>query len=166
MLGSFRTHLFLNATHPYAHLCCHTASINVATRVLSKCFSVMPKFWLSIFISCTAFLFLDKPSLALPFSPDPVSFAGWLNQQKWKDRSLSAKFEYLGDCEYANEYGEAYSCSVGYVTINDNLKPRKCRVQVGFAYDRIARFRDYDCQSIPVKDYAKSWINKFNSFIK
>lgn len=108
---------------------------------------------------------------SLPFSPDPVSFAGWLNQQNgksfWYDRSMNAKFEYLGNCSYNYTYeGESYQCNVGYVTIKDSIRNQKCRVSIEYRANRQVSFSQSDCRDLTVKERSKRWIESLKDWLK
>ena len=115
---------------------------------------------------------LQQQVLAMPFSPDPTSFAGYLNNFKnWYDRSAKIKFEHLGNCEYFYNGGsEAYKCEVGYIKITDSISSRLCRVQTfyNFQGSRELDYKEYDCRDQNPRETggtiyqrAKEWLKKF-----
>jgi hypothetical protein len=123
--------------------------------------------YISVLMSSFAFA---NHANAMPFSPDPISFAGWLNQQNgksfWYDRSMIVKFEHLGNCEYSFAYGsENYSCKVGYATIKDNIRNQKCRVYVEYTGGKV-NLRDYECRNLAIKEVSKPWIDKVKTWFQ
>lgn len=117
-------------------------------------------------------LVLSQSAWAMPFSPDPTSFAGYLNNlRNWHDRSLRIQFQNLGKCEYFYNGGdEAYSCNVGYAKIRDSISSRMCRVQVWYNWygDRAISYQEKDCRKQTAResggtiyDRAKEWLKQF-----
>ncbi len=95
---------------------------------------------------------------ALPFSPDPISFAGYLNSSRgWYDRTLKIRFESLGNCEYNYLIGyEYYTCRIGYARIKDGISERKCRVTV--QYDGSSRqtgYNEYECRKVSYEEKGR-----------
>ena len=104
---------------------------------------------------------------AMPFSPDPISFAGWLNNApSWTDRSLKIKFENLGACSYSYFMGsESYSCKIGYAYISDGMGARKCRVETNYnGTDRQANYNQYDCRSLTTEERGKDLLKQLRQW--
>lgn len=119
-----------------------------------------------------ASLLLSQNAYAMPFSPDPISFAGFLNNHRnWYDRSLRIQFQNLGNCEYSyNSGSEAYACYVGYAKITDSISSRLCRVQTWYNFkgNRELDYKEYDCRAQNPRESggmlyqkAKEWLKRF-----
>lgn len=69
---------------------------------------------------CT--LFAATPAVAMPFSPNPSSFASYLGRIDWDD-GKTRKFSGLRGCS-KSFLGETtfYSCKYGYVRIDDPVR--------------------------------------------
>ena len=77
-------------------------------------------------------------AMALPFQPNPDSFASWLSQQKWKGGAMKVKFSYLQDC-YIGPIGRdglparsnyvEYYCKGGYAKWSDPTGSGTCEVR-------------------------------------
>lgn len=119
-----------------------------------------------------AWLLLSQNAYAMPFSPDPISFAGFLNNyHDWYDRSLRIQFQNLGNCEYFYNGGsEAYACYIGYAKITDSISSRLCRVRVWYNFNgnRELDYKENDCRAQNPRESggtlyqkAKEWLRRF-----
>jgi hypothetical protein len=117
-------------------------------------------------------ILLTQDVSAMPFSPDPTSFAGYLNNYRhWYDRSLKINFQNLGNCEYFyNSGSEAYICRVGYAKITDSISSRLCRAQVWYNFNgnNELNYKEYDCREQNPRESggtlyqkAKEWLKRF-----
>ena len=90
----------------------------------------------------------------MPFSPDPVSFSGYLSYTNWGDPSKTIRFEHLGNCSYDYSYGtETYKCDTGYAFIKDAYKTEKCRIDAW--YDgKNSYYRKLECRDVPIPERA------------
>ena len=69
---------------------------------------------------CT--LLAATPAVAMPFSPNPSSFASYLSRIDWDDGKLR-KFSGLRDCRKSTFAGDTwYTCKYGYVRIDDPVR--------------------------------------------
>lgn len=97
-------------------------------------------------------------ALALPFSPDPISFAGYLNSSRGRyDRTLRIRFESLGNCEYNYLLGYEYcTCRIGYARIKDGISERKCRVTVQYdGSSRQTAYNEYECRKVSYEEKGR-----------
>lgn len=87
---------------------------------------------------------------ALPFTPDPISFSGYLSYLDWGDPSLTIRFEHFGQCYYNYSNGlEFYQCDSGYALIKDAFATQKCRVKAW--YDGYKPwYQKLECRAVPV----------------
>jgi hypothetical protein len=127
---------------------------------------------ISLAVAIMTSIGLQQKAYAMPFSPDPISFASYLNSYRnWYDRSLRVRFENLGNCEFSyNENGEAYACKVGYAKISDSISSRLCRVNVFFNLngEKEIGYKEYDCRVQDTRETggtlyrrAKEWLKNF-----
>ena len=107
---------------------------------------------------------------AMPFTPDPISFASYLNSiRSWSDRSLTVRFENLGKCEYFYNGGsEAYVCYQGYAKIRDQFSSRLCRVKVWYNWkgDRSSSYEESECRDFNAREQGGALYNKVKEWIK
>jgi len=95
------------------------------------------------------YLVLPASVSALPFTPDPISFSGYLSYQDWGDPSLTIRFEHLGQCFYNYSNGlEFYQCNSGYAFIKDAFATQKCRIKAW--YDGYKPwYKKVECRAVP-----------------
>ncbi len=77
-----------------------------------------------------------ESAYALPFKPDPVSFANWLSAQSWRDGN-KRKFIQLSTCApplYKDPMNpqDTYQCVSGYMTVQTPFGLQRC--QIGRTY--------------------------------
>ena len=100
-------------------------------------------------------VFLVPAAWAMPFSPDPISFGGYLSYTNWGDPSLTIRFEHLGNCTYDYGYGvESYSCETGYAVIKDAYSRQKCRVKAWFDGTR-SYYNKYECRDLKTPEQVQ-----------
>jgi len=107
---------------------------------------------------CT--LFAATPAVAMPFSPNPSSFASYLSRIDWDD-GKPRKFSGLRGCRKAIFWGDTwYECKYGYVRIDDPVRGSiYCEIQeqkqhTGYAVswnsgdNRVSHGNTYPCRRL------------------
>jgi hypothetical protein len=82
---------------------------------------------------------VSAPAFAMPFAPNPSSFASYLSRINWDD-GKPRKFSGLRGCRKANFFGDTwYECEYGYVRIDDPVRGSIfCEIQKQDQYENYA----------------------------
>jgi hypothetical protein len=72
-------------------------------------------------------------AMALPFQPNPDSFASWLNSKSatWKDGKVR-RFSNLSECKLFAP--QRYACHFGYVKVTSPMGSQLCEIQLISGY--------------------------------
>jgi len=91
----------------------------------------------------SAVIFAGGEVLALPFQPNPESFAAYMSSLKWKNGAMKTKFTYLSRCNvgflgsYRDPKPDGYYCMGGYVKWSDPTGSSTCEIKyVGYRSDK------------------------------